>query len=200
MEGFWEGLADELLPIIVVLIGAVIWLIFSLKKDSRKKKTLTENLTVNGYSVGEEMNIPDKENHGKPFCFMVDFTNKKWFFAAYRAENAVPYDFEDVEDYKVKIRTKGTEFVKGTVIEYSAKEYSDNGILKSEGITADSCEYIEIDLTLGGSAKNSVSDKWIMYEAQKGEGKVNFDFVLSEVCISNAIKVESNLFKIMNKK
>lgn len=200
MEEFLEGLADELFPVIVALIGAVIWLILSAKKDSRKKKMLMKNLTANGYSAVEEMDIPDRENPGKPFCFIVDFTNKKWFYAAYRAENAVPYDFEDVEDYKVKIRTKGTEFVKGTDVEYSAKEYSDNGILESEGITAENCEYVEIDLTLGGSAKNGVPDKWIMYEAQKGEGKVNFNFVLSDVCIANAIKVESSLFKIMNKK
>lgn len=198
-EMYLDELMDNLLPWLVFGIIVLVIFAFLVLKDMSIIKKLKENLAKNGYAVGDGIKIPDSKNPGKPFYFLADFVNKKWFLANYHSETAQPYNFFDILSYTVKIRSKGTDYVEGEVIEYFSYNYSNRGIFSSNNITENNCEYIEINLKLSEHVQQLIPATWIMYEHQPENGTgQNTDFTASYMCISSAAELETQLFNIIS--
>ena len=91
--------------IVVVIIGIIICAI-SVLKDDKSKSKLIKAVNSSGYNISENLDIPNINLDNKPFCFMIDNTNKKWFLADYKAAYADAFDYSEITDYRVSYRLK----------------------------------------------------------------------------------------------
>lgn len=203
LREFSHNLMDTTVGMVKMLIIGIVLLIIIVVVlcliNNLHIKKLKENLAQSGYAVGDGIEIPDSKNPGKPFYFLTDFVNKKWFLANYHSETAQPYNFSDILSYMVKIRSKGTDYVEGEDIEYFSDNYSNRGIFSSNNITENNCEYIEINLKLSEHVQQLIPATWIMYEHQPENGTgQNTDFTNSYMCISSAAELETQLFNIIS--
>lgn len=193
-----EFIEEILLPLIIVIIFIVVYIAFSTKKDKKKDLQLENYLNAVGFVASGKMKISDMNHPACPFSFMVDFKNKKWVFAKYRSENADIYDFSDIVDYHVILRSKGTNMLKGEKRIINSSPNGENGVLKSERLDDNNCEYIAIELNLKGKAITAVNMKFVMYECQDSGGELSHaDFIFPKECIDNALQLEQWLHEIL---
>ena len=189
--------------LIAVIIILVIAAAFSVMKDEKSKSNTIKSLNATGYNISENLDIPDISTDNKPFCFMLDRTNKKWFLANYRANYANAFDYEDITNYRISYRLKGTDIVKGENFSGSYSEFSNSGtrILDMIDLNSDNCEHISFELTYNGKAqKESLCNRFVLFEDQQGNFAYaqNHDFVIPSTCITNAKDFEKLLFEILS--
>lgn len=194
MEEIIEGI---ILPLAAFVIGIVIYIAVSTKKDHDKTMQLEKYLNTLGFIVSCQMEIPDMARSACPFMFMADFKNKKWIFANYRSNTAEIYDFSEIIDYRVILRSKGTKVLMGKQRILSSAPDGNGGVLQSEALNSDNCEYIAIEWKLQGKSAAAVPTKIVMYECQDSDGNLRrSDFIFPQVCIDNAIQLEQWLHEI----
>lgn len=192
---------DTLFIVFLFIAGLVIYSVLAVKKDGEMISVLKRNLLQQGFIATDEVEIPDKNNQAKNFCFLVDTQHQKWAFANYRATSAKQYAFSDLQDYTVTYRTKGTEIMRGDEFSITASDFfqsikEGNGILQN--MTEENCEYIEITLKYSDNAKKeSLPDSFLFFEEASKESVSNSDFLLPFVCIENAKTFENILIKIL---
>ena len=173
-------------------------------RDKKSKLTLIENLNSIGYSISENLDIPDINSDNKSYCFLIDRKNKKWFLANYREYYADAFDYSDIADYKISYRLSGTKIVKGESFSGSYSEFSNNGtkILDIVDLNNENCEYISFELIYTGKAHEAnLCNQFVLFENQRdGEAAMkNHHYMLPSQCIINAKDFENLLFEIMNK-
>lgn len=189
------GFIFELLLFIIL---CVIFVAFSLKKDKKKAEQLILYLREKGFTPTGKSDVADMQNSGKPYKFLVDFDSKKWVYAKYRAETSDIYDFSDITDYRVVLRSKGTNIFVGEKSVIEADPTAGCGILKTQNLTGDNCDYIAIELEFKGKASDQVNSVWVMYENSESNSAVRHsDFLFSDRCIDSAIHLEQWLHEIL---
>ena len=190
-----------IVAIIILIIAAVI----SICIDESKKSGLTKQLNAKGFNITAKLDIPDITKDNQPFCFLYDKDNKKWFLANYREKNAEAYDFEDIVDYKMEYRLRGTAVLKGSDFSGKYSEFKADGAKIFDVVDLDkkNCEYISFELDYQGKAKeDGVCNKFVLFESQEGEftNAKHHDFVVPSMCIDNAKDFEEALFNILSAK
>ncbi len=192
---------EKLFIFFLIIAGLVIYGFFAAKKDGKIISVLKDNLMRQGFITTDEVEIPDKNNQAKNFCFLADTQHQKWALANYRATAANQYAFSNLQDYTVTYRTKGTEIMRGDEFSITASDFiqsikEGNGILQN--MTKDNCEYIEIKLAYSGAAKKEcLPDSFLLFEKASKESVSNSDFLIPSVCIENAKTFENILMKIL---
>ena len=177
---------------------------FDLFREAKRKSDLTKKLRTKGYSISAKLDIPDINEDNKPYCFMVDEINKKWFLANYKASYAEAFDYYDIADYRITYRLIGTAVVKGKKFSGSYSEFADTKtkILDIVDLNSKNCEYIDFSITYRGKALYAhLCDKFVLFENQQGNFiyAKNHDFVTPSHSISNAKEFENLLFQIVSK-
>lgn len=190
-----------LIIIILILAIAVIYGIISTAKDYKSVSNLKEALNKSGYFITENVDVRDINNDTKPFSFMIDRKNRKWFLADFRANSATAYDFSDLENYVVTIRTAGDSLIKGDERKIDILQNinsMDRGIICQLNLEKNICEYIAISVTYGGRARNDyLCNNFVLYEKQDSGNVKNWDYISSSACIVDAEKFEGWLFEII---
>lgn len=190
-----------LIIIILILAIAVIYGIISTAKDYKSVSNLKEALNRSGYFITENVDVRDINNDTKPFSFMIDRKNRKWFLADFRANSATAYDFSDLENYVVTIRTAGNSLIKGDERKIDILQNinsMDRGIICQLNLEKNICEYIAISVTYGGRASNDyLCNNFVLYEKQDSGNVKNWDYISSSACIADAKKFEGWLFEIV---
>ena len=183
------------------IFAAVIFSVISVINDEKNVSKLKKILTSSGYCISDRVDVPNIKNDNKPFCFLVDKTNKKWFLADYKASYAKACDFSDIVDYKITYRLKGTSITSGEEHCASGLDALGSGvrIFDEANLNKDNCEYIAFELAYRGDALNlSVCSSFVLYEEQRGFIYVkNHDFAMAASCIENAKTFEALLSEII---
>lgn len=193
-----EGIIEFIFFAILFIIVLVVYVTVSLKKDSKKEAMLTSYLTSKGFSVSGNADIPDMQNSGKPYKFLVDFTSKKWVYAKYRAETSNIYDFSDIVSYNVILRSKGTNILMGEKRIIKSNHTAGCSILKTQDLNENNCDYIAIELKFKDRPADEVDTLWVMYENQDSGGDLRHsDFLLAGTCIESAVQLEQWLYEIL---
>lgn len=183
---------------IIFIIVLVVYVTVSSKKDIKKETMLMSYLTAKGFTVSGHTDIPDMQNSGKPYKFLVDFANKKWVYAKHRAETSNIYDFSDIISYNVILRSKGTNILMGKKRIIESDPSAPCSILKAQELNEKNCDYIAIELKFKGSPADEVDTLWIMYENQDSGGDLRHsDFLLAGTCIETAVHLEQWLYEIL---
>lgn len=194
MDGFVELIFIALLFVVLVVICVTV----SVKKDNKKEAVLEAYLQSKGFVISSKTDIADMQNSGKPYKFLIDFTNKKWAYAKYRAETCDIYSFSDIVDYKVIINAKGTNILKGEKHVIDSDTGAGCGILKTKKPNENNCDRIAIKLEFKGKPASEVDTLWVMYENQESGGNIRHsDFLISSVCIESAVRLEQQLYGIL---
>lgn len=193
-----EGIIELVFFAILFIIILVVCVTVSSKKDNKKEAMLISYLTSNGFSVSGNTDIPDMQNSGKPYKFLVDFANRKWVYAKYRAETSNIYDFSDIISYNVILRSKGTNILMGEKRIIESDRTAGCSILKTQELNENNCDYIAIELKLKGRPSDEVDTLWVMYENQDSGGDLRrSDFLLAGICIESAVRLEQWLYEIL---
>lgn len=188
--------------ILLFIIVIVIISIISMTRDGSSKSKLKKNLNNMGYACDATIDIPDINNDIKPFCFIVDRTKRKWFLANYRSDMATPYSFDDILDYKITYRTKGTSVSYGKEFSGYYSEFSSTNqkISTMMELNKSNCEHISFELMYTGKAHDEqICNKFVLFEDQNGNfsNAQNHDFVVPSLCIETAKEFEDLLFEIL---
>lgn len=191
------------MEIIIIVVILVIASVISVCRDEKSKSNLAKALSVMGFNISEKLDIPDINADNKPYCFLIDRTNKKWFLANYKANYAEPFDYVDIVDYHITYRLKGTDIVKGREFSGAYSEFTESKakILDIVDLNSENCEYIAFSITYGGKAIDAqIANKFVLFENQEGNFVYakNHDFVVPSACITNAKDFENLLFEILN--
>lgn len=186
-------------------IGLILLLIaiFQVLKDELSIHRLKRALEKNGHRISCYVQIPDIKQDNKPYCFLIDKINRKWFLSNYNETSAKAYDFSDITDYKIIFRQKGSAILKGNEFSVSGLDFYKNGlrIFDEIEITPENCEYIEFNLIYSGKALESkICNCFVLYENQRGLiYKKNHDFTVPSSCIEDAKSFENILYEIIFK-
>lgn len=186
--------------LLIVVIVVTVVAIISVCKEKNNKNELVKNIEARGYIINDIIDIPDIEEDTKPFRFMVDKTNKKWFLAKDRDGDAESYDFSDITDFVITYRFKGNSVVKGEKVSNKFSENENNKFLDANKTKKENCEYISFELIY--KAETLVKDKcnkFVLFESQEDKflDARNYDYLASSVCIDNATKFEDILSEII---
>lgn len=193
-----EGFIEFVFLAIIFIILLIIFVAFSVKRDSKKEAMLISYLTSNGFSVSGNTDIPDMQNSGKPYKFLVDFVNKKWVYAKYRAETSNIYNFSDIISYNVILRSKGTKILMGEKRIIESDHTAGCSILKTQELNENNCDHIAVELKFKGRPADEVDTLWVMYENQDSGGDLRrSDFLLAGTCIRSAVQLEQWLYEIL---
>lgn len=191
------------MEILIVLIIIVIIAVFAVIKDEKNKSKLIKTLNASGYDITENLDIPNINADNKPFCFMLDRTNKKWFLADYKATYATAFNYSEITDYRISYRLRGTDIVKGESFSGTYSEFSNTGtrILDMVDLSSTNCEHISFELHYSENAcTKDLCNKFVLFEDQQGNfaHAQNHDFVVPFACITNAKDFEKLLFEIVS--
>ena len=189
--------------LIVVVIICIIICAISVLKDDKSKSKLIKAVNSSGYNISENLDIPNINLDNKPFCFMIDKTNKKWFLADYKAAYANAFDYSEITDYRVSYRLKGTDIIKGENFSGTCSEFCGSGtkILDMVDLNSSNCEHISFELSYKENNRTkNLCNRFVLFEDQQGNfvHAQNHDFVIPSVCISNARDFEKLLFEIVS--
>ena len=188
---------------LAIALTLLLIVIFQVLTDELSIKKLKRTLEKNGYRISCYVQIPDVKQDNKPYCFLSDKINRKWFLSNYKETSADAYDFTDITDYKIIYRLKGSVILKGDDFTVSGLDFFKKGlrIFDKIEITPDICEYIEFNLIYTGKALESkICNCFVLYESQRGLiYNKNHDFVVPSVCIENAKFFENILYEIIFK-
>lgn len=192
---------ETILVILVIAVVIVVFAVVSTLKDRKAVASLEKHLQAKGHYISVKTDVPDIHNDTKPFCFLLDRPNKKWFLAGYRAQSAIAYDYTDLVNYSISIRGQGTDIEKGALRQLDARShigFIETGILKELNLAKENCEYIALTLEYQGAAKrDSVCNSLVLFEKQESGATKNNDFLFPSVCISNAAEFEGYLYEII---
>ena len=190
----------------IIIIGILILAaVISVCIDELSKSNLSKKLESQGYKISKKLDIPNIDEDNKPFCFMVDKENKKWFLTSYRAKTANAYDYSDIVDYRIIYRLKDSGTLSGERFSGAFSEFSSSNtkILDLVDLDKGNCEHISFKITYAGKAQEAnLYKKFVLYESQEG-GFVTadrHDFVVPSQCIANARDFESLLFEILQER
>ncbi len=189
--------AIVLTVIVLIVIAAT-----SVFKDELNKSKMTKSLNSIGYNISESLDIPDIKNDNKPFCFMIDRENKKWFLLNYRQKDAVAFDYSDIADYKIIYRENAGKIVTGNEFSGSFSEFAGRRtkILDMIDLNKNNCENISFILTYQGKAQSlNLYSRFVLFEHQYDHviDTQHHDYLLPSTCIQNANDFETLLFEIM---